>query len=56
MTDLGRVRKIYKLNAIGGGKNAKGGKGGVKVVGEVAERRELEVLVLGCMALRGAAN
>jgi EKC/KEOPS complex subunit CGI121/TPRKB len=47
MTDLARVRKIYKLN--GGGKN------GVKVEGE-DERKELEILVLGSIALRGSTN
>ena len=50
MTDLARVRKIYKL--IGGGG---GGKNWVKNGGE-DERKELEVLVLGCIALRGSTN
>jgi EKC/KEOPS complex subunit CGI121/TPRKB len=50
MTDLARVRKIYKLNGGGGG-----GKNGVKNGGE-DERKELEVLVLGCIALRGSTN
>lgn len=57
MTDLKRARKVYKLNSGGGG----GGGGGKKrdVEGlerEVDERRELEVLVLGAMALRGSVN
>ena len=47
MTDLARVRKYYMLNAIGGnvGKDNAPSK---------EERKELEVLVLGSMALRGA--
>lgn len=53
MVDVGRVRKIYKLNGGGGG----GKKGVVNGVGhEVEDRRELEVSVLGAMALRGASN
>ncbi|KAI9821134.1 MAG: hypothetical protein M1827_003868 [Pycnora praestabilis] len=63
-TDLARVRKIYKLHApsnsgAGGGK----GKGGVTgqmngIEGHKSaeeERKELEVAVLGLIALRGAA-
>jgi EKC/KEOPS complex subunit CGI121/TPRKB len=53
MTDLARVRKIYKLNGGGGGKNS--GVNGVKNGGE-DERKELEVLVLGSIALRGSTN
>jgi EKC/KEOPS complex subunit CGI121/TPRKB len=49
MTDMARVKKIYKLNSVGAGK------GGAVVNGE-AERREMEMLVLGSMALRGATN
>ncbi|KAG9233543.1 kinase binding protein CGI-121-domain-containing protein [Amylocarpus encephaloides] len=59
VTDLARVRKIYKLNAGGGakGKGGKGGKGGVNnVTSRVDERKELEVAVLGAIALRGATN
>jgi len=53
MTDLARVKKIYKLNSGG----EKGGKAVVNGTGkEDAERRELEVLILGSMALRGATN
>ncbi|TVY85662.1 EKC/KEOPS complex subunit, partial [Lachnellula willkommii] len=53
IVDVGRVRKIYKLNG--------GGSGGKKsvvngVANEGEERRELEVSVLGAMALRGASN
>lgn len=57
MVDMGRVRKVYKLNSGGGGGGGKKGVNGV-VNGktEVDERRELEVLVLGAMALRGATN
>ncbi|EKD18171.1 uncharacterized protein L3040_007654 [Drepanopeziza brunnea f. sp. 'multigermtubi'] len=69
VTDVARVRKLYKLNAAGAG----GGGGGKKkmkdagVIGGVVdggrsaekeeeERRELEVLVLGAMALRSVTN
>jgi EKC/KEOPS complex subunit CGI121/TPRKB len=55
MTDVARVRKIYKLTSGGGG----GGGGGKRVngvSGEDEDRRELEVLVLGSMALRGSTN
>jgi EKC/KEOPS complex subunit CGI121/TPRKB len=60
MTDLARVKKIYKLNSAGGGNN--GGKKGVNgtsglgASGMEDERKELEILVLGSMALRGATN
>lgn len=59
MTDLARVRKIYKLNAVGGGAGKKGavnGANGVSASKEKDERKELEVFVLGCIALRGANN
>ncbi|KAH9215145.1 kinase binding protein CGI-121-domain-containing protein [Leptodontidium sp. 2 PMI_412] len=49
--DEKRVRKIYKLNSIGGG-----GKGGIGKGREKDERRELEVGVLGAMALRSVTN
>ncbi|KUJ24562.1 CGI-121-domain-containing protein [Mollisia scopiformis] len=49
MTDLGRVRKIYKLNVPGGGGKKKDGN-------TAEERREMEMLILGAMALRGATN
>jgi EKC/KEOPS complex subunit CGI121/TPRKB len=65
MTDMARVKKIYKLNGGGSG----GGKERGKVNGavsdglnvneaglEVDETKELEILVLGSMALRGATN
>lgn len=69
MTDVPRVKKIYKLNSGGGG----GGGGGAKRNGQVErgmeglsvngvgmrnedERKELENLVLGAMALRGVTN
>jgi EKC/KEOPS complex subunit CGI121/TPRKB len=54
MTDLARMRKIYKLNNAGGG--AKNAVNGVSSVNAVDESKELEILVLGCMALRGATN
>ena len=49
MTDLARVRKYYKLNGIGGniGKDGATSKD---------ERKEIEMLILGSMALRGATN
>jgi EKC/KEOPS complex subunit CGI121/TPRKB len=68
MTDVPRVKKIYKLNSSGGGG------GGAKRNGQVDggrmeglsingmgmrtedERKELENLVLGAMALRGVTN
>lgn len=67
MTDWERVRKAYKLDgigALGGSGNGKGvkrvdgmGLNGVgRVKGEEEERKEMEVLVLGSMALRGATN
>lgn len=40
--DEKRVRKIYKMGGVG--------------KGESDERRELEVGILGAMALRGAVN
>ncbi|CZR55439.1 related to protein cgi-121 [Phialocephala subalpina] len=63
MTDVGRVRKIYKLNSGGGGGKKKevngnevNGVNGARMEREVDERREMEVLILGAMALRGATN
>ncbi|KAG9240860.1 kinase binding protein CGI-121-domain-containing protein [Calycina marina] len=49
MTDLARIRKIYKLNTVGS-KPEKG------VANAKAERRELEMLIISSMALRGATN
>lgn len=65
MTDVARVKKIYKLNSGGVGKgvsvassvaslNLNGGLNGAG--NEEGGRRELEVLVLGYMALRGSTN
>ncbi|PMD61489.1 CGI-121-domain-containing protein [Hyaloscypha bicolor E] len=66
MTDVPRVKKIYKLNSGGGGGGAKrngqvnGGIEGLSVNGvgmrNGDERKELENLVLGAMALRGVTN
>ncbi len=52
-TDMARVKKIYKLSAQAQGtsKKAKDGSGALT---EKAEGSELEVIVLGLMALRGA--
>jgi EKC/KEOPS complex subunit CGI121/TPRKB len=64
LTDFGRIKKIYKLHASGGS-SAKKGKPTVNgwvnhevdgASGKVDEIRELEVAVLGAMALRGATN
>ena len=54
MTDLARIRKIYKLDTGGGG--VKKVTNGVNGVSAVDERKEFETLVLGSMALRGATN
>ena len=61
MTDVAKVRKLYKLAGVGEGGSSKrrrkeGSEEGIGVPqGDVAsERRELEVAVLGLMALRGA--
>jgi EKC/KEOPS complex subunit CGI121/TPRKB len=68
MTDVPRVKKIYKLNSAGGagGGGAKrngqvnGGMEGLSINGmgmrNESERKELENLVLGAMALRGVTN
>ncbi len=60
MTDLARVKKIYKLNTLsgggGGGKKASGVNGVSGASKEKEERTDLEVFVLGCIALRGAIN
>jgi len=67
LTDVGKVRRLYKL-PLGGGAGDKGqrrrkrkdgseeGSGEVVRIGKVEEweRRELEVAILGLMALRGA--
>lgn len=55
MTDVARVKKLYKLSA-GGGNGKKGGTSGVSNEKAEDERKELEVMVLGAMALRGATN
>jgi len=48
-----KVKKVYKLNNTGGngGKKAINGTKGR----EVDEKRELEVMILGAMALRGVS-
>lgn len=48
MTDMARVKKTYKINPQA---QAVGKKAGSN---EETEKRELEVIVLGSMALRGA--
>lgn len=54
MTDVARVKKIYKLNATGGSTASK--KGQVNGVSDVDAKQELMGLVISSMALRGAAN
>ncbi|KAF4637468.1 hypothetical protein G7Y89_g619 [Cudoniella acicularis] len=65
ISDIPRIKKIYKLNNSGNGNG--GGKkkekvvngDGVNGVGKLTaeeEKKELEVQVLGAMALRGATN
>ncbi|RDL32970.1 uncharacterized protein BP5553_08409 [Venustampulla echinocandica] len=59
MTDVARVKKIYKLNSggnAGGKKRAVNGDLGVAGEKEGDERKELEVAILGAMALRGMTN
>ncbi|OWP04792.1 hypothetical protein B2J93_4074 [Marssonina coronariae] len=62
MTDIARVRKIYKADGGAGGRANVGGGNGAKVTRELAggeeerARREVEVLVLGAMALRTLTN
>jgi EKC/KEOPS complex subunit CGI121/TPRKB len=55
MTDVTRVRKIYKLNSLplGGGKKNSMVNGAAV---EKQESKELEIFVLGSIALRGATN
>ncbi|MCJ1395196.1 hypothetical protein MMC18_008079 [Xylographa bjoerkii] len=62
MADVGKVRKIYKLgdgSGVGSGRRAGkkdgGGSGSVEGVGGREERGEMEVTILGLMALRGAS-
>jgi EKC/KEOPS complex subunit CGI121/TPRKB len=62
LTDVPRVKKIYKLNSSGGGKKNAQLNGtamdglSINRNGEENERKELELLVLGAMALRGVTN
>jgi EKC/KEOPS complex subunit CGI121/TPRKB len=56
ITDLARVKKIYKLNAGGGGGKKGHVNGNIASGVKVDEEKELEVWVLGSMALRGATN
>lgn len=52
--DLGRVRKVYKLGGEGTGKKGKGG-GSVNGVGSGKdEKKEVESVVLGIIALKGS--
>lgn len=57
LVDLGRVRKVYKLTGVGvgsgRGKKVVNGVNGDEKGREEKEWKELEVFVLGAMALRG---
>lgn len=59
ITDVTRVKKVYKLNNVpslgggGGGKKTNGVVNGVGGRSGEEGRKELEVLILGAMALRG---
>jgi EKC/KEOPS complex subunit CGI121/TPRKB len=56
MTDIARVKKIYKLNNLGGA-NGRGKEGTVDERDRTGQGiKEVEMLVLGSMALRGATN
>ena len=60
MTDMARLKKVYKLNSgnsrtskpTGGAKAASGMNG---TVDQEKERLEMEVAIIGIMALRGAS-
>jgi hypothetical protein len=56
MTDLARVRKLYRLHipAQVVGNKPHDTKGGVSGVRDEVALRELEISILGLMALRGA--
>lgn len=59
MTDLARVKKIYKLNSgSGAGGKKRAANTGLEGEGEAKgeDRGELEVAILGAMALRGVTN
>ncbi|EPE30720.1 hypothetical protein GLAREA_03687 [Glarea lozoyensis ATCC 20868] len=62
LTDVARIKKIYKLNSGGGAKKTKGAVNGAGIHGgnedgnNQDEVHELEVAVLGAMALRGSNN
>jgi EKC/KEOPS complex subunit CGI121/TPRKB len=62
LTDMARIKKIYKLNSGGGAKKTKGAVNGAGINGgnengkDQDEVKELEVAVLGAMALRGSNN
>lgn len=56
MTDIPRVKKIYKLNTTAS-VNGQGKRHAVNGDGKTEdENKELEMLILGSMALRGATN
>jgi hypothetical protein len=52
--DLLKVKKVYKLADVGGGRGKKGAKGGhVDVDVDVDERKEIEGVILGIMSAKG---
>lgn len=55
MTDWPKVKKIYKLNVTGSG-GSKKVPNGVSPAPQGVELKEFEVMILGAMALRGAAS
>lgn len=65
MTDIARVKKIYKLISSGDGSGKRKGQvnravderlNGTEAGSKVDGRTDLEISILGCMALRGVTN
>jgi len=54
MTDMQKVRKLYKLDSGGGAKKGAKTNGTVNGINDVDERKEIESVVLGMMALKGS--
>ena len=56
MTDIAKVKKMYKLNSSGG-VNGRGKESAINGSNRTGlDSKELEMLILGSMALRGATN
>lgn len=51
--DLSMVRKVYKLEAPGGGKK-QGANGANGVVTQVDEKKQMEGVILGIMTIKGS--